>query len=241
MDCLTEFKLCRSLALLWLKKHIDFEVCEVVISDWNYRGNKLQVFKDKFTILKGKVEEFLSNWIRNYCDSFIAKWMKISYDSLALLLKLAISYLDITMDSILLYTILAVLGSTLENLKLFSSVVAILLMVSIFFPLFMTAISIAYRRPLVILSHDIWIKWKTSTVNQYRKVVCISRIVIICFFPMIPAMIISSSEKAKEKRKALKKLGTDNDESIQRSDAEEIELITKYINETRQRKLKNRI
>ena len=44
MDCLIEVKSGAPLALIWLKKHIDFEVCNSIISDWKYTGNFYYLF-----------------------------------------------------------------------------------------------------------------------------------------------------------------------------------------------------
>ena len=39
MNCLIEVKSGAPLALIWLKKHIDFEICKQIISDWKYTGD----------------------------------------------------------------------------------------------------------------------------------------------------------------------------------------------------------
>ena len=46
MDCLIEVKSGAPLALIWLKKHIDFEVCNSIISDWKYTGNLFTTYSN---------------------------------------------------------------------------------------------------------------------------------------------------------------------------------------------------
>ena len=38
LDCLMEVQLTRPAVLIWLKKHIEFETCKTMLSDWNYSG-----------------------------------------------------------------------------------------------------------------------------------------------------------------------------------------------------------
>ena len=38
MDCLVEVKGDISSALVYLKKNIDFEICDIMISDWHFSG-----------------------------------------------------------------------------------------------------------------------------------------------------------------------------------------------------------
>ena len=61
----------------------------------------------------------------------------------------------------------------------------------------------------------------------------ISRIFIIFFFPLIPALILFASEKAKEKRKRLSTEDLRNDRSKQAVAVAKLELLTKFINECR--------
>ena len=38
LNCLVEVKGSRPLALVWLKCYIDYEICDVMLSDWRYSG-----------------------------------------------------------------------------------------------------------------------------------------------------------------------------------------------------------
>ena len=85
-------------------------------------------------------------------------WIKISYSGLQRLAMVTYGYLDLSLDSILLVTILNVLGSTMDDQKLFSTQIANLLLVSIAIPAMLTSIDIACNRPLVVIGSDTWIR-----------------------------------------------------------------------------------
>ena len=76
------------------------------------------------------------------------------------------------------------------------------------------------------MNSEHWFKWRGSTIER-----ALLRLVIIILFPLVPAMIMLSSKKAKEKSQAIADKYGDND--ILASDLKEIELLTKYINECR--------
>ena len=112
----------------------------------------------------------------------------------------ALSYLDLTFDSILLGTVFNVLGSGLYDAKLFTSQISILLLTSILVPSLMTAINIAHKRPLVVLGSKKWMKTK---VCKDESSILLLRVLIVCFFPIVPALVLLSDFEAKEKRKPL--------------------------------------
>ena len=96
-----------------------------------------------------------------HCTNFLTTWIKISYNGLRRLAIVTYGYLDLSLDSILLVAILRVLGSTMDDQKLFSTQIANLLLVSIIVPAMLTSINIAYNRPLVIVDSDGWIRSET--------------------------------------------------------------------------------
>ena len=139
--------------------------------------------------------------------------------------KVFACYMDLTTDCILLYSIWYTVGDgKFEN---FSYQVAVILLVSIIIPLYSSAISIAISRPLVILKAD---HWKNLTLNPNKPMLVISRIVIILFPPLVPALLIISNENAKERRSALK---DSNKTIVEQSDLEICENLTKYMDEAR--------
>ena len=114
----------------------------------------------------------------------------------------ALSYLDLSFDSILLGTVIGALGSGgLDDTSLFTTQISILLLTSILVPSLMTAINIAHKRPLVVLGST---KWMPANVcSEDKKSILLLRILIVCLFPIVPALVLLSDYEAKEKRKTL--------------------------------------
>ena len=113
----------------------------------------------------------------------------------------ALSYLDLSFDSILLGTVIGALGSGgLDDTTLFTTQISILLLTSILVPSLMTAINIAHKRPLVVLGST---KWMPANVCEDKKSILCLRILIVCLFPIVPALVLLSDYEAKEKRKTL--------------------------------------
>ena len=51
MECLVEAENGVPGALIWLKKHIDFEICNIIIQDWKYSGGLSRILIIKHHIL----------------------------------------------------------------------------------------------------------------------------------------------------------------------------------------------
>ena len=229
MKCLIQVEQSIPASFLWLKRHVDYEICEIIISDWNNNSSFLQVMSDKIASENERIEKLIASYVENK----YLRLLKISYEGLKTFAMIASTYLDLTLDCILLYTIINGLGPTVENIMLFSSVIAMLLLVSILVPTLSTAISISFIRPLVVLDQELWNKWKNSSGHLQTIVVLFVRFFIVLFFPFVPAIIMISSIKAKEDRKAISDKYSKKDTMIPVSDLEESELITKYVNEGR--------
>ena len=229
MKCLIQVEQSIPASFLWLKRHVDYEICEIIISDWNYKSSFLQVMSDKIASENERIEKLISSYIE---DEYL-RLLKISYEGLKTFAMIASIYLDLTLDCILLYTIIIGLGPTLENLMLFSSVITMLLLVSILVPTLATAISISFVRPLVVLDKELWNKWKNSSGYLQKMMILFVRFFIVLFFPFVPAIIMISSKKAKEDRKTISNKYSRKDSMILVSDLEESESITKYVNESR--------
>ena len=141
------------------------------------------------------------------------------------------SYLDLVNDTILLFAILSAIHDVFDPTK-FASQVAMTLLVSLIVPLLMSAVTIAHQRPLVIIDSCQWIHCKGAVVDK-KKMVLVCRIIIVIFFPIVPAMILFASEKAKEKRNGLKTKDLRNDRVKQEEAIVRSELLTDFINECR--------
>ena len=165
------------------------------------------------------------------------KLVSIIYAPVKNFLLVIVAYIDLISDSILLMSIMIVLDPVLvwNNPDMFSSQVGILLLASIIVPLLISAVSLANKKPLIVLDSKNWIKWKTrSHENESRKAFWPLRIFIVILTPLVPAVILFSSEKAKEKRKALiNKSYREEEESFHVSTLEEFELLTEYVEESR--------
>ena len=109
--------------------------------------------------------------------------------------------MDLSFDSILLGTVIGALGSGgLDDTTLFTTQISILLLTSILVPSLMTAINTAHKRPLVVLGST---KWMSANVCEDKKSILLLRILIVCLFPIVPALVLLSDYEAKEKRKTL--------------------------------------
>ena len=140
------------------------------------------------------------------------KGIRITYICVKRLLMVANSYLDLVNDTILLIAILSALGNSFDPTQ-FASQVALILLVSLSLPLLLSAVTIAHQRPQVIMDSCFWIHCKESRVNR-KKLELFCRIMIIIFFPIVPALILFASEKAKEERNGLKTEELRDDRSL---------------------------
>ena len=156
-----------------------------MISDWNYKGSFLNTMNDYLLSVQEKVQMLIKTKTGGWLEPIVIQLRK--------LMMVAASYLDLTLDSILLWTVVLAIGSTFADLTLFSSQIVLLLLVSIIIPNFLTAIIIASTRPFVVLNPDQWIKWKISSANEDKKVTnFFFRLLITLLFPFVPAIIMVS-------------------------------------------------
>ena len=88
------------------------------------------------------------------CNALIVSMVRIIFDQILKIGMVAYSYLDLSLDFLLLVTILKVLDSTWKDMDYFASQVTYLLVASILVPGIITAFTIAYKRPLVVLGFD---------------------------------------------------------------------------------------
>ena len=96
--------------------------------------------------------------------------MKITYTFAKRVVMVANSYLDFVSDTILLSAILNSLEYSLEPTK-FASQVGLILLVSLIFPLLLSAITIAYKKPLVIVNDFIWSHFKETASAKKNKLI----------------------------------------------------------------------
>ena len=229
-NCLLEVEGDQPSALIWLKKHIDLEVCEIMISDIGHSGTMLQIVKQKAFSTQEKLESNVEQAFKINCGCCFKSMCKFTYKSFRRFLTMIPLYLDLCFDSILLGTILKVLGaSIIGSYELFSSQVALILLASILVPSWMTAFIIALNRPLVVVGSDQWIQRLSHSRFEMIRL----RMFIMVFSLFVPALVISAEEKAQDNRKVLVAKIEKSQDNVQASDLEKLELLTRFLNETR--------
>ena len=121
---------------------------------------------EKVGDMKEKIEDFLAKSL----NCTIAPWLKISYFGLKMLKKVTFSYMDLIADTILLSNVMVVVTLSINNFTQFTSQVALLLLCSIVVPLLVSAMTVALKRPFIILNPH---QWKQFTTNKSKKPLCI--------------------------------------------------------------------
>ena len=235
MQCLVDVQLGYPQALLWMKKHLNLQACDVIICDWHHSPNvRLENMINSFSAPYQRICEYFGSF--KYIN-FTTKLILIFYEPVKRLVLVVVAYLDLIFDSILIMSILIVIGPTFmsNTPTIFSSQVGILLLASVVVPLLKSAVTLANKRPLVVLDSNSWVKWKTrSCETDSRKGLWPFRIFNVICLLLVPAILVLSSERAKEKRKSLiNKSYQKEEESFRASTLKEFELLTEYIEESR--------
>ena len=242
VKCLVEVKSGLPSALLWLKANVDMEICDKMILAYNHSETPLQVLKERSgSIIKAtksslsKGIENVAEQVENKCGWCLTSSIKLSYNSLFGFFSVAVAYLDLSFDLILLSTVFTVLGATIGGYELFSTQIATLLLMSIWIPFTLTALNIICTQPLVLLGPNPWIAEKRSNDDQNKNRILILQVILLVVSPFIPALVIRSEQKANQKRKYLKDQFSTllNEKIVQESDLEEAELITKFLDKCR--------
>ena len=185
----------------------------------------MEKMKEKISSMVGKVEESVAN-----CFDCIITPLKAAFKYLKRVLSIAATYLDLTTDTILLVAVMTIVISTAESFTNFTFQVVFILLLSIVVPIFISAIMIAYTRPLVILGAK---RWKRLSTDESRIAILKARIAIIFFFPLVPALIVHSRENAKEQKRSLKGKDWQKTKIVKNSVLEASDELTAYINEAR--------
>ena len=231
--CVKEVKSGHNSALLWLKKNMDSKVCDTIFEDNGFSGTKFQILKEKLNYTVKSNQFILAKKIRENCHQYLKTGFNITYNGISRFFLITVMYLDLSMDSIVLFIILFVLGPTLTDQSLFSTQIAILLLLSIVVPGMLTAIDIAYNRPVVVAGPDAWVRFKKLDKTESKKELTFLRILIVLLSPIVPALIVLSDEKAKHKTELLKDKCNQKDYIVQDSDVDKSEQLDAFINECR--------
>ena len=231
IKCLQEVKLGHRSALLWLKKNVAFEVCKTILDDFGYSGTLLQVIEDKITSLVKIIQSFLDKKIKEKCHKCVRNFFSITYNSLRRLVLVTLVYLDLSLDSSLLFAIVLVLGPSLNDQSLFSTQIANLLLISIVVPAMLTSIDIASNRPFVVVGSEAWVQSKNSDNNESDKQHKLLKTFIVLLFPFVPALVLLSIEKATNKKELLKDKCNKENAKVTIADVEDSEKLSMFINE----------
>ena len=101
-------------------------------------------------------------------------------------------------------------------------------------PALITAATISTNWPLVVMGSDEWIKEKKALDDRNKKNLLILRVLVILFFPIVPALVMVSGNEAEKKRNAVKDRIQQSETGVTQSDIEEVEYLTKFLDENRQ-------
>ena len=107
-------------------------------------------------------------------------------------------YLDLVMDIALVFVLLAVKGSYFQ-FDMFTTQLLLLLVMSIAFPHFKSALTTAYQTPLVVLGYNKWKKY-TNGKPPSRLQFFLIRIGVIIFYPLIPALLMLNTKEVEMQR-----------------------------------------
>ena len=96
---------------------MDAQICDSILTDHEYKGTPFQVMKKKTVAKKEKVQSAVAEAVEENCHNTATSWTKITYNGIVRFLTIAIAYIDLSLDSILLTTIIIVLGPSIGDYK----------------------------------------------------------------------------------------------------------------------------
>ena len=96
---------------------MDAQICDYILTDHEYKGTCFQVMKRKAVAKTEKAQSAVAEAVSENCHNTTTSWIKITYNGIVRFLTIAISYIDLSLDSILLTTIVIALGPTIGNYK----------------------------------------------------------------------------------------------------------------------------
>ena len=110
MQCLMDIQLGYPQALLWLKKYLNLQTCDVIICEWHHSSNvRLENIKNTFSTPYKRIYEYFDSF---KASKLITKSILLGYEPVKRLLLVIVAYLDLIFDTILLMSILIVLDPT---------------------------------------------------------------------------------------------------------------------------------
>ena len=96
---------------------MDAQISDCILTDHEYKGTCFQVLKKKAVAKTQKVQSAVAEAVEEKCHNTATSWTKITYNGIVRFLTIAISYVDLSLDSILLAAITIALGPSIGNYK----------------------------------------------------------------------------------------------------------------------------
>ena len=250
-----------------MKKNIAHETCKKILQDYEYSGTWLETKADEAEDLLNSSKRAFQNLsfkkscticqpvpgcscCQRYCgfcqnprtitcniscrtqESGRFDFYTIAYS----FARVLANYLDLTKDTALLMEMMLVVQAGLFlKFGTFPSAIAWILVASIVLPLLFSAVETAKNRPTIILGSNVWQSFEENPPSRCK--IWLLRILIIVFYPAIPAINICAREAAKAKKGKLlektKKEFSKEDSTIHREVLERLAQLEKYLVEVR--------
>ena len=266
VSCLQELKGSNK-AFIWMKKNIAHETCNKILKDYEYSGTWLETKADEAEDLLNSSKRAFQNLrfkktcticqplpgcscCQRYCG-FCQNPRTITcniscrtqeggrfdfYTIAHSFARVLANYLDLTKDTALLMEMMLVVQAGLFlKFGTFPSAIAWILVASIVLPLLFSAVETAKNRPTIILGSSGWQRFEENPPSKCK--IWLLRILIIVFYPAVPAINICAREAAKAKKeKLLEKTRiefSEEDATIHREVLERLAQVEKYLVEVR--------
>ena len=219
MDNLTAAKGTKAKAVNWVKKNCKHNAdTKKILDDMEYSATCLQKLGDWNEDLKKTAIsclktcwQFTKTNLCKCCNSTNSRFNL--FHVLKTFFVVAFSYIDLIKDTAVLVTLLKVFSiwSLLSNFTSFTSQIIGLQMLSITFPLLMSAVDTASTSPLLILGSNSWNHYRQTPLPTW-KLQCIQVFTVLAY-PLIPAVLILKKEETKNRIEELLKQGKEDDHS----------------------------
>ena len=188
MGCLVDVCGSRSAALIWMKSRLCEASAATILTDVDY-------VVTKFTEMSEAYKEKLGRFLTERKLVSIRKLLAIVISKFFIIGNL---YLDLIMDIALVFILVAVKGSYLQ-FEMFTTQLLLLLVVSIAFPHFKSALTTAHQTPLVVLRYTTWKMYTSGRPISQRQLFFIKSCVFM-FYPFVPALLMHNTHEVEKQR-----------------------------------------
>ena len=222
-------------AFIKLKGFPNKETARQIVDDYNHSPSSL------VGQAKDRVED-LTNFMSSKFQALSGSGPSIDTNKLkrklTILWKMAVSYLDLVRDIVLVVLILQVtghIGLFNEDSTHFQNVVIWILIATIVVPLFISAAITSANHPLTVFEFQVWRNFTAEQPGWWKM--AFIRLVVFSFYIFVPAVLIYNKENAKLRRETLQEQGKEeydgNDGILSNDKLEEMKQIAVYLDEVR--------